>query len=147
MIAHRTSRIATGLLLLTTNCTSVGQEQPIVLNVNDAVDARRLGRRFDQIPMSELRAVQGATVADAVRQLRPEFLRTSPQRTIGGQPMMPSVYLDGRPAGTLDVLHTIPLAPVTDIQYLPPITAKSMFGSYCACDGGVILVRTASRDP
>ena len=108
----------------------------------DVVDMTVRERRPDRIQSFELPAVTGATALDAVRQLRPEFLRSEPPRTLHSDATTPSVYLDARYAGGLEVLGTIPLTPVVEIQHLTSSAAKNVFGSYCKCDGGVILVRT-----
>ena len=102
-------------------------------------------RRGDRIVAAELRGASGWTAFDAVRQLRPEFLRSESPRTFGSGPTPPSVYLDGRHVGGLEVLATISLDPVIEIRRLASGAAKNMFGSYCKCDGGVILVRTRAE--
>jgi hypothetical protein len=109
--------------------------------MNGGFEPPRRERPSDVILPAEIRAIQANTAADAVRQLRPEFLRSVPTSMFFKAPA-PSVYLDGRYAGSLDVLSTIPVAPIVEIRYVTASAAKSAFGSYCACDGGVILVRT-----
>jgi hypothetical protein len=52
------------------------------------------------------------------------------------------VYVNARYAGGADVLSLIPLRVLIEIRYLDAVAAKAMFGSYCPCDGGAILVRT-----
>ena len=92
----------------------------------------------DRIGTGDLRIVQGHTAGDAVRQLRPAFLRA------GGRPIAPvtaSVYVDNHYAGGLEALELVPLRLVSEIRYMDAMTAKSMLGSYCRCDGGIILVR------
>lgn len=122
------------------SCASVAG-QPMLVTDNQ-LDVTPRERHPDRILPSELRAGGGATVLDAVRQLRPEFLRLSPPRSVYGEPARPSVYLDSRYAGTLETLGTLSLEPVEEIQRLSAVAAKSVFGSYCKCDGGVIHVRT-----
>jgi hypothetical protein len=95
--------------------------------------------RSDRIGVMEFRAVQGNTAADAVRQLRPEFLLSHGAQTA---PTRATVYIDDRFTGDLDVLALVALAEVSEIRYLDMMRAKNLFGSYCRCDGGVILVRT-----
>lgn len=98
--------------------------------------------RSDRITASELEGLAG-TAADAVRRLRPEFLRGPEVTTdLSGAPGSPSVYVNGRYSGDASVLRLIPLRIVTEIRHLDPVAAKSILGSYCDCNGGVILVRT-----
>ncbi len=96
----------------------------------------------DHIGGVELRSVSGTT-GDAIRMLRPEFLRGRDQRSAGGSTSTPAIYVNGRYAGEVNVLELIPLTVVLDIYYMGAIAAKSMFGSHCPCDQGVVFVRTA----
>ena len=108
-----------------------------------AVEPPPGGSRSDRITALELTSVSGTT-ADAVRKLRPEFLRAPDQRTSSGESATtPSVYVNGRYAGEASVLELIQLNVVLEIRYIGALAAKSMFGSYCPCDQGVIFVRTA----
>jgi hypothetical protein len=100
----------------------------------------------DQIGPAQLLKVQGTTAADAVRQLRPEFLRAGRRANDATPSQAPSIYADGRYAGAVDVLSLIPLRLVTGIRYLDPVAAKSLFGSFCPCGGGVIYVRTRRQE-
>jgi hypothetical protein len=103
------------------------------------------GGKGGQITPSDLAKVRGTTAADAVRQLRPEFLRVGGRRmTPSSSPGGPSVYVNGRHAGGTDALDLIPLGVLVEIRYLDAVAAKSLFGSFCPCDAGVILVRTRS---
>lgn len=96
-------------------------------------------RQSDRIGVTDLRAVRGTSAADAVRELRPEFLVARGQQTA---PARATVYVNGQYTGEPDVLALISLAEVSEIRYLGAMTAKNLFGSHCRCDGGVILVRT-----
>lgn len=97
--------------------------------------ARHLGR-------AALLSVAGETTADAVRQLRPDWLR--PNRTPGkaAELVRPSVYIDGVYAGSPDELRLVPLATALDLRFLPPSAAWDQFGAARRCEGGVILVVT-----
>jgi hypothetical protein len=108
-----------------------------------AVEPPTGGRRSDRITAVELASVRGTT-ADAVRKLRPDFLRVHDQRTtVRESATTPSVYVNGHYAGEASVLELIPLTVVIEIHYVNAVAAKSMFGSYCPCDQGVIFVRTS----
>ena len=105
-------------------------------------EPRGIARTDNQILAADFRDVQGHTAADAVRQLRPSFLRSRGVTRMGSGPVFPAVFLDGRFAGGIDVLSTIPIAPVLEIRYVSASEAKSQYGSFCACDAGIIAVRT-----
>ena len=97
----------------------------------------------DRISAAELKSV-GGTTADAVRVLRPEFLRArDPHSGAGESETTPSIYVNGRYAGEAHVLALIPLDVVVEVYYVGAIAAKGMFGSHCPCDRGVIFVVTA----
>lgn len=101
------------------------------------------GSTGDEIVLGDLAKVRGTTAADAVRQLRPEFLRAGGRRmSHPASSATPSVYVNGRYAGGADALSLIPLGVLIEIRYLNAVAAKGMFGSYCPCDGGAILIRT-----
>jgi hypothetical protein len=105
------------------------------LNASSAhSSAKHLGR-------ADLLSVDGESAADAVRQLRPDWLR--PNRAPGKAELVrPSVYIDGRYAGGPDELRLVPLATALDLRFLPPSAAWDQFGAACRCEGGVILVVT-----
>lgn len=106
---------------------------------SDASRSLETGRRSDRLGATDFKAVQGTSAADAVRELRPEFLMPHGQPTA---PSRASVYVNGHYTGEADVLALISLAEVGEIRYLGAMAAKSQFGSQCRCGGGVILVRT-----
>jgi hypothetical protein len=121
---------------------ATGQVMRVDLSPTTGFEPPRRERQSDVILPTEIRAIQANTAADAVRQLRPEFLRSTPTNAFSKAPALASVYLNGHYAGPLEVLSTIPVAAIVEIRYVTTSAAKSAFGSYCACDGGVILVRT-----
>ena len=114
----------------------------IIVVSESLLDLPKQEWRADRISTGELRTVGGSTVLDAVRRLRPEFLRTAPPRTMHSEPAPPSVFLNGRHVGGLEFLGTLGLTPVVEIRHLSAMDAKNEFGSYCKCDGGVIHIRT-----
>jgi hypothetical protein len=105
------------------------------------IDTRR-DRRSDVILPAELRSFAGATAADAVRLLRPEFLRAAAPLSIANGPAYAVVFVDNHRSVGFESLTTVPLAIVAEIRYLSPMTAKSEFGSHCPCEGGAIVVKT-----
>jgi hypothetical protein len=110
------------------------------------VDSRR-DRRSDVILPTEFRSLAGATAADAVRLLRPEFLRAVAPRSISGGASFAVVFVDNHRTGGFEALATVPLAIVVEIRYLSPMTAKGEFGSHCPCEGGAIVVKTGVLAP
>jgi len=44
--------------------------------------------------------------------------------------------------GGLEALRLIPIDAVTDARYLTAFAARSWFGMFCPCAGGVIVVST-----
>jgi hypothetical protein len=99
---------------------------------------------YSRIAILELLKVQGSTALDAVRQLRPEFLRATSRTGVGtgGAPAV-SVYENGRYLGGVETLSDIPLRVLQEVRRVEPVEAKSMFGSSCPCEAGVILIRTS----
>ena len=97
--------------------------------------AKHLGR-------AELMLVDGESAADAVRQLRPDWLRPNRAPGRAAELVRPSVYIDGAYAGSPDELRLVPLATALDLRFLPPSAAWDQFGAACRCEGGVILVVT-----
>ena len=140
MERHTTPRVFIITLTLAMGvlgCAPVTQERDAL-----SFEPSRRGRGSDEISREEARSVEGTTAADVVARLRPEFLRPKPSRILLEQPVAPTVFHNGAYAGGVDVLGTIPIAPILDIRYLTPVAARSHYGSYCKCEGGVILVRT-----
>ena len=133
--------VSVGLALaLTTTC--VRPDPATDVAPQNLREARTTGRGSDRLLPSDFQLVPIRTVADAILRLRPEFLAPIASKTVAGSASLPSVYLDGVHAGGLDALASIPLDAVLEIRRLTSVAAKHQFGSYCPCEGGVILVRT-----
>jgi hypothetical protein len=83
----------------------------------------------DMIVAEELDGTKGATVYDAVRQLRPGWiLRSRPNPALPGQGNL-IIYVDGQRYGAgIDGLRTIPLSAAFSVQYLSPTSAQARFG-------------------
>jgi hypothetical protein len=79
---------------------------------------------------------------EAVRRLRPEWLRASPSARQSAEPGAASVYTRDSYVGGLEALRLIPIAAVEEMRYLTPTAARSWFGMFCRCAGGVIVVTT-----
>jgi hypothetical protein len=143
MKARRCVWLATvwGTMAIAAACVRTGRRSAddIILLV-DASQSPAGGVRH-LIGPQELQRVDGTTALEAVRQLRPEFLRGHARSRQTGQPNRPAVYINTRHEGGVDVLGTIPLVSVVEIRYLDPVMAKGLFGSYCSCEAGVIQLR------
>ena len=95
----------------------------------------------DVISRVELRSVPVANAFEAVTRFRPEFLTRRIDRANGDNAdAAPVVYLDGVKQGGLDMLRSIPIAPVYEIRYLSATAASALFGPFHPA--GVISVRT-----
>jgi hypothetical protein len=144
----RLRRRASLALLLMSACTHPPERQVMEWpQASDREQTASLARPSDRILSSELRAIDANTAAEAIRRLRPEFLQAAPSQQIGVRATSPAVYVDNRLAGGLETLAGIPLGLVSEIRRFSPLTAKTTFGSYCECQGGVIVVTTISRSP
>lgn len=90
---------------------------------------------------SELASTNAQWTIDAVRRLRPDFLRGSGRGPQVGRPEI-ALYLNGSYSGDISLLNTIPLAEVREIVFLHPTEARIYFGPTCACANGALLVAT-----
>jgi hypothetical protein len=96
--------------------------------------------RSDRLLGAELRNAQGVSAADAIRQLRPHFLRAN-SRNGNAVSAAPAVYVNGQHVGGVDALDLIAIGMLIEVRHVDAVAAKSMFGSYCPCERGVILVQ------
>lgn len=87
----------------------------------------------NRIGSDELQEVLDLNAYEAVRRLRPQWLRS---RTSEG----PSVYVDGMRGVGLDGLRTLDTADIQEIEFLSASDATTRFGTNNAA--GAILVRT-----
>lgn len=90
------------------------------------------------ITRSELESMEGVTALDAIRRLRPEFLRSRRAELARQALVLPVVYLDGTKLGELGLLESIHLRSVLEIQYFSPTEASMRWG--LGHEGGVIHV-------
>jgi hypothetical protein len=106
------------------------------------------GRRAssDRVARQELAPLADLGLEDALRRLRPEWMRVSPTTRQAAEPGAASVYVNDAYVGGLDALRLIPIDAVTDARYLTPTAARSWFGMFCRCAGGVILVSTRGEE-
>jgi hypothetical protein len=98
----------------------------------------------ETLTAAEILGANALSTPEAVRRLRPEFLRPTVVWTpdAGSVRAYPSVYLNGVHAGGPDILESVPLSVVEEIRFVRSTEAKAWWGSLCPCSGGVISVRT-----
>lgn len=107
-----------------------------------------VGRRSssDRVAPQELAAVADGNLEEALRRIRPEWMRPSPTTRQAAEPGLASVYLNDAYVGGFEALRLIPIEAVTDARYLTPTAARSWFGMFCRCTGGVILISTRTEN-
>jgi hypothetical protein len=123
-------------------CLSRGSRatQPLLTGAIVATPANRsLHARC--VDRAEIAPFEQESLDEALRRLRPAWLRVSPSQRGISEPARASVYTDDNYSGELDVLRNIPASVAIDVRYLPPVEARNRFGPGCRCAGGVILVR------
>ena len=102
----------------------------------------RTGSGSSRLTAVELQGIRALSTFDAVRKLRPEFLQASARSVNGVNHGQPSLYVNGVYNGEVSLLNTIPLTQIREISFVQPVEARLLFGTTCACGGGVLLVRT-----
>jgi hypothetical protein len=103
----------------------------------------RFGARSDVLTLAELIESRATSTGEAVRRVRPEFLRpTSLASPSGVVTVLAVVYVNDAYAGGPDMLSTIPLGAIEEIRFVTAAQAHDHWGSSCTCRGGVIHVRT-----
>ncbi|HLQ59613.1 MAG TPA: hypothetical protein VK113_08870 [Gemmatimonadales bacterium] len=103
------------------------------------------GRDADVILPEELSGINGSTVYDAVRQLRPAWImRSRPTAVLQRNQAQLMVYVDGvRYGAGMESLRTFPLRSVASVRYFSPGNAEARFGPGHLL--GAIEVITTSR--
>jgi hypothetical protein len=100
----------------------------------------------NHVPHAELLPLQEISIDEALRQIRPEWLRVNASSRATVEPARASVYVDDLYVGELDALRLIPVSAVTDLRFLAPSVARDRLGPGCHCSAGVILVMTRTHD-
>ena len=137
--------IIAGLLVAATGCASARPASPsLAIRQQGALnDGPRADVPSDVITAADLRTVAAANTAEAVRHLRPSFVRSSPiPGNFEGAYATPSVYMDGNYLGGLEALELIHLDEVKEIRFIRANAAKNWWGGSCPCSVGVIHVHT-----
>ena len=134
--------ILVGSLAATSACAPA-----VAASQRTSFEQRRLapvGRQSpsDRLARQDLASITELSLDEAVRRLRPEWLRVSPSARQSAEPGSASVYANDSYVGGLEALRLIPVGAVEEMRYLTPSAARSWFGMFCPCAGGVILVTT-----
>lgn len=90
--------------------------------------------RMDVISEAEIADLNVSTAMDAVRRLRPAWLRGSR----GGE--RPVVYIDRARRGGFELLSNLPIDVVLEIRHMSPTEATTLLGT--GHSSGAILVTT-----
>jgi hypothetical protein len=97
------------------------------------------GRRSDVLAAEEIAASPARDALEAVRQLRPTWLRTHGSQSFGdADPPVPMVYVNHQQYGTADSLRDFRVEHVRELRYLSPTAATTVYGT--GHRGGVIEV-------
>ena len=111
----RTTRFVLPALLvaLLAGCTATGQRAP--------------RSSQDLLTRADLEASLQVNAYEAVRQSRPNWLRTrGPNSINASNPIM--VYVDGSRSGGLEALHGIPVLAIERMRYYDATEAQARFG-------------------
>ncbi|MFN2398061.1 MAG: hypothetical protein ABR543_05365 [Gemmatimonadaceae bacterium] len=102
--------------------------------------AESFGAR-ELITSRELEAVHATDLGEAVRILRPTWLRgRGPQSIRAAVPSLPVVYVDGMRVGDAGWLRNIPTASAAEVRFISAADATTRWGN--GHSSGVILVIT-----
>lgn len=97
------------------------------------------GHRSDVLTAEEIAGSPARDALEAVRQLRPAWLRTHGSQSIPDpDPPVPVVYVDHQWYGTAEALSDFSVADIHELRYLNPTDATTRYGT--GHRGGVIEV-------
>jgi hypothetical protein len=97
---------------------------------------------FRYVGRADVLAFQAQSLGDALRHLRPDWLRANPAVRGPGENTRAVVYTNDVLSGDLNALEMIPATVVDDVRLLTASQARVQFGPTCRCAAGVILVST-----
>ena len=110
---------------------------------NDGAVTPLPNRQSDVLTAGEFGTYPGLVTAhDVIERFRPWFLHARDNRTGGSglRALRPAVFVDGAFHGDINVLRTIPMSEIREIQLLRTLEAVHRFGP--EYQGGVIVVRS-----
>jgi hypothetical protein len=94
---------------------------------------------YNVLTAEDLQQTTENTVWDAIRRLRPQWLRTRGRTSLTGQsPDEPAVYVGGTRYGALRDLRQMQVFQVTRVRFIEPIEATTLFGT--GHTGGAIMI-------
>ncbi|MDH3222242.1 MAG: hypothetical protein OEO23_00890 [Gemmatimonadota bacterium] len=115
----------------------------LVLQLAGCASSGESRRGSGAITAEELAAVSTSDCLEAVRTLRPQWLRSRAAPTPRDPNPTPRVVVDGNARGGLEELSLIPASDVASIDYMSASDATIRFGT--GFPGGAIVVRTRRR--
>src|SRR3990170_2774827 len=88
-------------------------------------------RNTNVLTAEEIATSQSTTAYDAIRHLRPTFLRTRGPQNFepGGGVQTAHVFLDGQRYGDIETLKTMPVSTIREIRYLSASDATTKYGT------------------
>lgn len=126
-------RLAACALAIVQACASANHQAPIDPEAREA----------SSVSTVDVTRTNARTALDAIRQVRPEFLRASMRTPASSYTVTePVVYENGRYLGGIDRLAMIPVDALVEVERVEAIEARARLGVSCRCDGGVIFIRT-----
>lgn len=103
-------------------------------------------RDANVITTPELSRSTARTAYDAIRQIRPEMLRTrDPGALLYFKTRQPVVAVDNTLVGGVEVLRTLPTGKVARIEYVNSCVATKRYGT--GFGNGVMLIATRADSP
>lgn len=110
-----------------------------------ATAPRAAGPAGDSLTAAQLVETRQRDAYEAVRALRPEWLRGRARSALTPGGGSPAVFIDGSPPQDASILRTIPAGDVASIRYLGSSDATTRFGTGHAA--GALVVRTHRGPP
>lgn len=94
----------------------------------------------------EIASFDDRSLAEAIEQLRPDWLRLGSPARVDGESSSLALYVNDVASGDVSGLMTIPTATAIDARLLSQSEAWARFGPSCRCPAGAILVRTRTNE-
>ena len=93
------------------------------------------------ISADELQRVTEISLYDAVRRLRPHFLRSRSGHAVGRPALTPlMLYIDGQKMESVDYLHRLSPREVLEVRFFEPQVANTRFARYDNAGGAIAVV-------
>jgi hypothetical protein len=96
------------------------------------------------ISADELQRVTEISLYDAVRRLRPHFLRPRSAHAVGRPALTPlMLYIDGEKMESVEYLHRLSPREVMEVRFYEPQVANTRFARYNNAAGAIAVVLRA----